>query len=278
MQPIRTKRVRHSGFILIKAQASNKTQEIYCPVTTHTSNLASSQNNSTAPAAQNDVSVIIPALNEASQISRAIQSAWHAGADEVIVVDGGSQDDTVAVAASQATVIHAERRGRAFQQNAGAEHATGQIFLFLHADCELNRHSLAEVRSRLKDNPKAVGGCFRQSIGASGWRYRALEIGNGWRAGLLGCPYGDQAIFVRSEIFESLGGFPEICLMEDLFFSRRLCKSGSLLLLDSRLQVSARRWRHRGVIRQTLRNWSLVTAALLGAPPDRLAKFYPNDR
>ena len=246
-------------------------------MTTQTTNRDSSQDE-LAAAAHSHVSVIIPALNEASQISGAIQSAWQAGAHEVIVVDGGSQDDTVAVAASQATVIHANRRGRAFQQNVGAEHATGQIYLFLHADCKLNRQSLAEVRSRLEDNPQAVGGCFRQSIGASGWRYRALEIGNGWRAGILGCPYGDQAIFVRSEIFASLGGFPEICLMEDLFFSRRLGKSGSLLLLNSRLRVSARRWQQRGVIRQTLRNWSLVTAAMLGASPDTLAKFYPNDR
>lgn len=224
------------------------------------------------------VSVIIPALNEEACIGDSVASARAAGADEVIVVDGGSRDRTTTVAAEQATIVTSALPGRARQQNLGAGIASSEILLFLHADCRLSSESVAEVRRRLTGATDVVGGCFRQIIDAPGLSYRAVEIGNSWRARILRCPYGDQGIFVRADVFRALGGFPEMQLMEDLFFCRKLRRAGRMLLLQSALTVSARRWQRRGVVAQTLRNWALVSAAFLGASPDRLARFYPNDR
>lgn len=224
------------------------------------------------------VAVIIPALNEEAGIAAAIASAREAGADEIIVVDGGSTDRTVAIAASQAVVVSSQTAGRAIQQNLGAQVSSGDIFLFLHADCRLSPNCVADVRRCLAAEQNVVGGCFRQVIDAPGLSYRVVEIGNSWRAKLLRCPYGDQGIFVRADIFRRLGGFPELKLMEDLFFCRKLRKTGRMLLLKSSLTVSARRWQQRGVITQTLRNWALVSAAFMGASPDRLSRFYPSDR
>ena len=109
-------------------------------------------------------------------------------------------------------------------------------------------------------------------------RYRLLEWGNGFRVKLLKWAYGDQGIFVRRSVFEQLGGFPDLRLMEDLFFMKQLKKQGRFLLLDARLHVSPRRWQQKGIIRQTLRNWTLITLAQCGVSPDRLANYYPHVR
>ncbi|WP_158520843.1 TIGR04283 family arsenosugar biosynthesis glycosyltransferase [Fuerstiella marisgermanici] len=224
------------------------------------------------------VSVIIPTLNEEANVGRAIASAIEAGASEVIVVDAGSGDQTVAVASSaKATVLHSER-GRAVQQNVGADAACGDVLLFLHADCELHEDAVSEICRRLSADPTMVGGCFRQRIDAGGMRYRIVEAGNALRVRLLKWGYGDQAIFVRKDVFQKLGGFPNLQLMEDLYFMKRLKRCGRIALLRSPLTVSARRWQDRGLVTQTLRNWTLITAAHLGISPDRLARFYPNDR
>lgn len=224
------------------------------------------------------VSVIIPTLNEESNVVKAIASAVKARAEEVIVVDAGSDDQTVAVAAAtNATVLHSER-GRAVQQNAGAAAACGDVLLFLHADCELHADAVAEICRSLSADSKLVGGCFRQRIDTGGVRYRIMESGNAARVRLLKWAYGDQGIFVRSDVFRELGGFPDLRLMEDLYFMKRLKRCGRIALLSSPLKVSARRWQQRGLVTQTIRNWGLISAAHLGMSPDRLARFYPNDR
>ena len=224
------------------------------------------------------VSVIIPVLNEELAVVTAIESARCAGADEIIVVDGGSTDRTASVAAEHAIVVVAPSRGRAAQQNVGADHATGDVLLFLHADCCLNSAAIVEVRNSLASDLKAVAGCFRQRIDKSGFVFRCLEAGNFLRAAVLKTAYGDQAIFVRANTFQSVGCFPVIKFMEDLFLMKILRKQGTVVVLKSRLLVSARRWERRGVFRQTLRNWCLILAAQLGVSPDSLVRFYPNDR
>jgi len=222
------------------------------------------------------VSVIIPTLNEAERIGELIEQTRLLGDCEIIVVDGGS-DDRTGQAAEAADLCLSTERGRAVQQNAGAAAAQGDVLLFLHADCRLEAGALEAVNEALRD-PRVVGGCFRQKIDAPGLRYRILERGNAFRVRLWKWAYGDQGIFVRREVFEELGAFPELKLMEDLFLMKRLKKLGRVVLLDVPLHVSPRRWRKAGVIRQTLRNWTLVFLAQCGASPNRLARFYPHVR
>ncbi len=222
------------------------------------------------------ISIIIPTLNESAGIAEAVQRALALGGREVIVVDGGSTDGTVDLA-RDATRVLSTAPGRARQQNAGAAVATGDILLFLHADCWLEPGSLSEIAAALAD-PARVGGCFGQQIEATGRKYRWLEWGNALRVRWWTLAYGDQAIFVRKSVFEELGGFPDLKLMEDLFFMRTLRKRGRFALLPPLLHVSARRWQKHGVIRQTVRNWLLTLAAHWGVSPNTLARFYPPAR
>lgn len=222
--------------------------------------------------------VIIPMLNEQAGIAAAVASARDAGADQVIAVDGGSSDSTAAVAAAAgAEVVHAAR-GRAVQCNAGAEHASADILLFLHADCRLHPNAIEELRRRLQDDAAVIAGGFRQRIDDPRWRFRLLESGNALRVRWFGWVYGDQALFLRTSVFWQLGGFPKLPFMEDLFLSRQLVRTGRMALLSAPVTVSPRRWHRRGVVRQTCRNWILIALALCGVPPHRLARCYPNDR
>lgn len=221
-------------------------------------------------------SIIIPVLNEAANIGPLIQAARELGDCEIIVVDGGSTDGTWDNAATADVRIQSER-GRARQQNAGAAASTGDILLFLHADCHVSPGCREAIQKALSD-PQVVGGCLRQVIDAPGWKYRLLERGNAARVRWLGWAYGDQGIFVRRSVFETLGGFPDLRLMEDLYFVKRLRKAGRFVQLEVPIVVSARRWQKTGLLRQTLRNWTLLTLAHLGVPPDRLATFYPQVR
>src|SRR5207253_2622797 len=145
-----------------------------------------------------------------------------------------------------------------------------------HADCTLEPGALDEA-SRLLSSVSVLAGCFRMSIQATGPWYRSIEACAAARVRLTGLIYGDQGLFLRRVDFERLGGFPPLALMEDLFFSRRL-RFGRVLVARHRILVSPRRWQHRGVIRQTLRNWSLTALTASGVQPDRLARFYPRVR
>jgi rSAM/selenodomain-associated transferase 2 len=220
-----------------------------------------------------DVSVVIPAVNEADCIGTAALSAWDAGAVEVIVVDGGSTDDTRRLAKRLDCQVLEGPPGRAVQQNLGAARATGDVLLFLHADNFLGKNAVRQIHQALQ-NERVQGGAFRQQIDAAGWLYRLLERGNAWRVRWQGIPYGDQAIFLRRDVFERLGGFPPVDLMEDFVLMRKLRKIAWPVLLPGPVCVSARRWKRYGVVRQTLRNWRLVTLYRCGVPPHWLAKRY----
>ena len=162
--------------------------------------------------------------------------------------------------------------------NVGAAAASGEILLFLHADCWLEPAGLDEIRSSLATRPDVVAGAFRQILDHPGWVYRGLEWGNAARVRWPGWIYGDQGLFVRRSVFESLGGFPDLPLMEDLYFSKSLRKAGRLALLSPHLHVSTRRWEQTGPLRQTLRNWWYILAAHLGTPLEELARRYRDVR
>ncbi len=230
------------------------------------------------------ISVIIPALNEVAQLGGAIASAFAAGADEVLVADGGSIDDTPEVVRRYPRCRWiAAPRGRARQQNAGATVATGDVLLFLHADNRLGGGALRQIRKLQTEHPgKLIAGAFEQRIEAEGRLYRWLEWGNATRVRRGGPAYGDQAIFCSRELFESLGGFPEVPLLEDLLLFQRIrqeissgqCSAAPIALLPGPVIVNARRWQRRGVIAQTLRNWTILLRYRLGATPEQLAGSY----
>ena len=221
------------------------------------------------------ISVIIPTLNEKGNIVEVVHSALAAGAEEVIVVDGGSTDGTVEIAIQLGCFVLASSPGRALQQNLGALRASGDILIFLHADCRLHPESLSSVTTTLSHNGVA-GGAFEQRIDASGFIYWLIERGNALRVKWFGVAYGDQAIFVRRQLFDEIGGFPNSRLMEDVLFVRKLKMYGRIVLVSGPLTVSARRWQRHGIIRQTLRNWLIILAERIGVSPNYLARYYPS--
>jgi rSAM/selenodomain-associated transferase 2 len=222
------------------------------------------------------VSVIIPTWNEAETIAATIRSLREQGPCEIIVVDGGSTDTTLEQARAADRVIVAEP-GRAVQMNAGAREATCEILLFLHADCRLDHGALRAIERTLSRR-KVLAGCFSMRVAAEGWGYRSIDACASARVRFSGIVYGDQGLFLRRSDFERLGGFPLIRLMEDVFFSHRIATEGRVVVLPERIHVSPRRWQKIGMVRQTLRNWTLTALALAGVSPDRLAEYYPRVR
>jgi len=219
------------------------------------------------------LSIIIPAINEAASIGRAVDSAWQAGASEVVMCDGGSADATVQIAATHGATVVTSPPDRARQQNLGAQQATGDVLLFLHADNWLEANTAAQIEGALACSNR-LHGALQQRIDVGGSAYRWLERGNATRVRWLGLPYGDQAIFVRHEAFAAIGGFPDVPLMEDVLLMRQLRRQAWPVLLPGPVHVSARRWQRNGLIRQTILNWTLLAALAVGISPDRLARLY----
>jgi rSAM/selenodomain-associated transferase 2 len=218
-----------------------------------------------------DVSVVIPTLNEAESIAAAVDSALIAGSVDVIVCDGGSTDETTRLAsrAGAAKVVRS-LPGRGIQLNSGAVFAEKSFVLFLHADNRLD----ASCLNQICQHPQAVWGAFRQRIDSPRPIFRVLEWGNAARVSLRRMPFGDQAIFVRRDVFKEQGGFEEIPLMEDFELSRRLRRVARPLLLKGKVSISPRRWQRRGVIRQTIQNWSIQMSYALGTSAERLKQRY----
>jgi rSAM/selenodomain-associated transferase 2 len=221
------------------------------------------------------ISVIIPALNEAGSLKRAIGSIG--GSSEVIVADGGSADATEATAHSLNAIVLKTGPGRGLQMDRAAEVANGEVFLFLHADTELPGGWRGLVNDALKKR-EVIGGAFRLSIDAKGARYRVIEFGAYLRSKLFGIMYGDQALFVRRDAFRKAGGFKNLPLMEDVDCVMRLRGFGRLALLNGSVKTSKRSWQKNGVLAATLRNWLVLMLYLIGVSPKTLYRLYYGTR
>lgn len=216
------------------------------------------------------IAVVIPTLNEELRIARAIDSARREGADEIVVADGGSDDRTARIAAERALVVRGVR-GRGAQQNAGARAAAGDVFLFLHADSTLPAGAVEAIRRELR-GPRVAGGTFSLRFGDRHPLLRVYAWFTHFRPLLL--HYGDQGIFVRREVFERMGGFSEIPLMEDVDFLRRLEHEGARVVIDLPVTTSSRRFRENGIVRQQLLNVTLVGLFRLGVKAETLVSWY----
>jgi rSAM/selenodomain-associated transferase 2 len=224
-----------------------------------------------------NVSVIVPALDEEHALDAIVAAARQPGLLEIIVVDGGSRDRTVDVARACADRVLSADRGRAAQMNAGAAVARGDVLLFLHADTRLPPGCHGAITHALADD-RMVGGRFDLRLDAPGIPYRIIERMISLRSRLTRVATGDQAIFARRSVFERLGGFPPLPLMEDIAFCRALKRAGRIACLRERVVTSARRWQRRGVVRTVLLMWTLRAAYYAGVSPARLARAYVDAR
>jgi rSAM/selenodomain-associated transferase 2 len=223
------------------------------------------------------ISIIVPALNEAASIVQALQplQPLRARGHEVIVVDGGSRDPTVALALPLADRVLQAPRGRARQMNAGAGAARGAVLLFLHADTRLPEHADRLILEGLRGN-----GCWGRFDVAIQGRHPLLRV-IAWsmnlRSRLTSVCTGDQCMFVANALFRDAGGFPQIELMEDIALSKILRRRHAPLVLRPPVQTSGRRWEQRGIWRTLLLMWWLRLCYFLGASPSRLRRTYEGD-
>lgn len=224
-----------------------------------------------------NISVILPVLDEEKSIAATLQALAPLKPYETIVVDGGSRDRTVAIAGQFAVqIIHSER-GRARQMNRGARQASGEVLLFLHADTRLPASVFSDITAALSDT-RYLGGRFDVVLDGSHWMLPLVGRMISYRSRISKVGTGDQALFVRRQVFERMGGYPDIPLMEDIAFCRALKRLGEVACLRSRVVTSARRWEVDGLWRTILRMWILKSLYLAGVSPARLKQFYADTR
>ena len=219
------------------------------------------------------ISVIIPVLNEAHNLADTINSIGHGNNIEIIVVDGGSSDDTVAIARQLGATVIEGSPPRSRQMNRGADAASKDILLFLHADTLLPENFDCHVLGAL-EQPGVAAGAFELRIDSPAPSLRFIESVANWRSRYLKTPYGDQAIFMFSNVFHQMGGFPNIPIMEDFELIRRFQKIGDVMTVPVPVITSPRRWLNHGILKTTLINQLIVVLYFMGIPPDTIARLY----
>ncbi len=220
-------------------------------------------------------SIIMPVLNEETTLETQLTHLTKLCAShdcELLIVDGGSCDRTVAIAEQYGRVLSAPR-GRAMQMNAGAALASGDVFIFLHADTRLPTDALKAIERAFK-SPQVVGGAFHLCFNCNRWPYRLVAFFTNLRSRLRTLFTGDQAYFIRATSFKAIGGYPEQLLMEDLEIISRLRTIGKVILLPQYVITSARRHEKIGLLRSVLWMWYLRTLYQLGVSPARLQRMY----
>ena len=224
--------------------------------------------------------MIIPVYNETLTIASTIEHLLGMGEGsppEIIVVDGNPAGNTIGAVKDPRVKKLLGKKGRGAQMNRGAAEAGGDILLFLHADTRLPENGFTLIHQALSD-PGVDGGAFDLSIDGDKSAYRLIEKAASARSRLTRLPYGDQAHFMRKTSFHRVGGYPEIPLMEDVEFMRRLKRERMRIILIGRpVRTAPRRWETEGILRCTLRNWLLISMYLCGVSPEKLAAYYHRD-
>lgn len=219
------------------------------------------------------ISIVIPVMNESDHLAKTLTIVNTAAEVEVIVVDGGSGDKTVQIAQAFGAVVIQSQLGRAVQMNAGAAIATFPNLLFLHADTCLPMDYDWLICETLAQ-PGVVAGAFNLAIAGSRSGLRLVEWGVKWRSHWLHMPYGDQGLFLKAEVFHSLGGFPNMPIMEDFVLMRRLNKLGKVAIANASVSTSDRRWQTLGIFKTTLVNQLIILGYFIGIPTTTLAQWY----
>ena len=222
-------------------------------------------------------SIIIPVLNEEKIIPSCLARLQHLRpACEIIIADGGSVDNTAALASSYADQVVSSEQGRALQMNAGASRATGDVLLFLHVDTVLPENALQLIEQQISSS--RPWGRFNIRLSGSHFMFRIIAQMMNWRSALTGIATGDQVIFVTKEAFKAAGQFPEISLMEDIALSKLLNVISPPICLKAKVTSSSRRWEHNGIFQTIVLMWVIRLLYFLGADPDVLAELYGKGR
>jgi rSAM/selenodomain-associated transferase 2 len=219
------------------------------------------------------LSIVIPTLNEAAVLAETLAAIGVDPNIEVLVVDGGSQDDTCSIAQSWGTKLLHSNPGRAQQMNLGAQTAQNDILLFLHGDTLLPLHYYRLIVATI-NQPHTIAGAFDLTINAPDVSLRLVEWGVRLRSRLLQLPYGDQGIFLKRETFARIGGYPNLAIMEDYQFINNLKRLGQIAIVPIPVKTHPRRWQKLGILRTTVINQIMILGYHLGIPPEKLRAWY----
>lgn len=224
------------------------------------------------------ISIIMPVYNESSILRDTLTRLALTEHEELIIVDGGSTDDSVSIAGDFTDKVFTAKTGRASVMNFGAHKATGEILLFLHADCVLPENAFDVIRNTLRDGSVAAA-AFELSIGSTLFRFRIIERAANMRAKITRLIYGDQGMFLKKDLFNRIGGFADIPLMEDIEISKRLRKTGDIAFVKPPIQASPRRWLNEGLVFATIRDWTIAFLyTFCNVSPHMLIKHYKVSR
>ena len=223
------------------------------------------------------ISIITPVLDEGKEIIRAVDHLRKIQGDpppEIIVVDGSEKGSTIQYLHDREVIAIKSKKGRARQMNRGAYKASGDVLLFLHADTFISANAFEKITTVIQSG-RYVGGAFDLGFDNQRWVFKLIAKAASVRSRITRIPFGDQAIFIKREYFNKIGGYQDIPLMEDVALMRRIKHRGDHIhIIPFKVNTSARKWEEEGVIYTTLRNWLLQFLYFCGVPPEKLVRYY----
>lgn len=226
---------------------------------------------------KNMISVVIPVLDEGGIINEILNHINTISCNivrEIIIVDGDSSGSTICEVKAKSVITLVSGKGRAKQMNAGARLAGGNVIMFLHADTVLPANAFVEIQKTMQCD-EFVAGAFDLGIDNNNFVFKLIASAASLKHRLTHVPFGDQAIFIRREYFEAMGGYKEIPLMEDVDLMKRIKKKGwNIRIIPSKVLTSARKWEKEGVAYTVIRNWMIQILYLFGMSPERLVRYY----